>query len=266
MYDLNNQERMTVEQLLEFAKRTRDEVDGFVSAISADTVVTFFDAMGVSLVVKEMATFDDVYILVKHNRFEGAKVRLRSIWESLIILKYVVHSAIENDVAAKALYLCDENKRVNIAQNNGFWNILPADVKDERQKLADEYKSLDADLKTFAKRPLEQMHDEIVKIDPASLPPIQIGSISVGQYDVVFRTFSELIHGGLPGSRNQVQQWMEDSSISAAKIEAETEGTLTSACALLCNIINVWVKHSSEEHYSEAWNDSCSTQNLREIN
>lgn len=252
----HGQPHVSYNDALENAQKLKDVISCFLKLISADDLQTYFDGLALSLAIKELETFVDVIILVERNRYEGAKARLRSIWESLLILKYNIYCVKDKELSAEALFLYEEDTRFNTIKENKFFSTLTQEAQDEYQEYADRFQGLYPDLKKFCKTRIIDKYKKLTEIAPSAMPFFEVNSIKVSQYDVIFRTFSRPAHGGLPGSQNQVQQWLDNKTIDQALDENEASGILCAGYSWLKDIVESWVNISSVSSYQMLWNDS----------
>ncbi len=242
----------TYDEGLALAEQLELRVSCFVTHFQTAGTATNFDTFVICLLLKEQTTFGDILLLVKHGRLDGAQARLRSIWESLVVLKYVVHCSVDWNAASMALNLYDEFKRVNIMQGNGVWSTLTEEEKREKQEFFDQFNNLDVDLKSFVKRPVEQMCSEVNKIEPTAFPDIQMGFVLMNQYDAIFRPLSTFVHGGLAGSRAPIERFLGE-DCDPVREKANATGILCAATEWLSNIIEFWTDQSTVDEYKTVW-------------
>src|SRR5688500_6107156 len=99
---------LSLEAALDLANQTDAAVERFLSTLRDAELGSVFDALSLSLVLQERVTFGDVRILVDNGRLFGAQARLRSMWESLVTLRYVCACAPDREEASNAFLLYDE--------------------------------------------------------------------------------------------------------------------------------------------------------------
>lgn len=253
--DKCNSTGLTVQQSKKLADRVSEALSCLVDQIPED--FSTFDGVGFSLLLKERETLKDIRVLIENERWEGANARLRSIWESRLLLKYIVHCASDKDEASQALYLFDERKRFNIAGNIGFLANFSDATRQQKQELVDAYESLPDAMKDFAEvaKRTERMYDEVAKVSPGSFCKVDVGSDEIdkiSEYDSHFRSMSASVHGGLSNSHIHVDKWLGQNSIEAA---SEVPGLLCAASTWLYNLAETWVENSSMAGLQEVWRE-----------
>jgi hypothetical protein len=240
------------------ADNTDRVIGGFLDTLRSIELTCSFDCLALSLLIQEHVTFGDIRLLAVNRRFIGAQARLRSLWESLIILKYVANCAPDPEQNARALFLYDAYKRANVMKANGVWNSIRPEEQREFNQFIAEFAALPGTVQQFIKAPIEQMHNLLLKTTPAELQGVEIAGVQVSQYDAMFRVLSARVHGGLMGSSILVEEWLNPTPPDATKWRFEHVGTVGTACSLLCGLVTTWTAHSRDPRLQSLWEQAVS--------
>jgi hypothetical protein len=221
---------------------------------------TFFDLLGLSIALKELITIGDIRLLVEHNRFDGANARLRSTWESLIILGHAIYCTPDKEDFAKAAFLHDAAKRLRIIKQTGYSaaHCSTEEIVQDEQTIRDE-DALPRDVKESLRRSVEEMHRRLLDAQPDFAPKMKIGSIEMHQYDLIFRQMSLFVHGGVSGNQVVVNRWLERKVQNEEDIDFDSTGLLVMSSSLLEQIIRSWMQHTTSTNLPELW-DRCTAE------
>ena len=244
------------EEAREIANRTEQALGAFLDLMRPVELESYFDALGLSLLLQERDTFGDIRLLAENGRSAGAQARIRSLWESVVILKYVVVCANSPEDAARAFFLYYEYKRANIMRSTGIWDTLPPEKQQTFEQSRAEFTQLPEPLRTFTKASTELMHREIVARDPALLSRVDVGGVSISQYDAAFRVFSAKVHGGLTGTHINVEEWLNNAPTDPAKQQLDYVGVLITASSWIRDLVSTWLGTTSNPQLMPLWEQS----------
>lgn len=235
------------------AVRTERAVGRYLSALRNVEIDSYFDALALSVLLKEQVSFGDIRLLADHGRFDGAQARLRSIWESLMILHYATGCAASLEDASNAFFLQDEYKRANILRTNGGWDVLTDAEQQLFDEFSDEYRALPEQLRQFVKANTQQVHKAVLDRDATLVPSLDFRGASITQYDAAFRVFSAKVHGGLSGTHSHADEWLNNAPTDDSRRRFDYVGILLTASSWLRDIVSAWVANSTNAKLMVLW-------------
>ena len=124
--------------------------------------------------------------------------------------------------------------------------------KDPFEQATAFFKSLPEDVRKQVESPIEQKHRKIFDAKPSEVPKLEFGGVDISQYDAIFRMFSLSVHGGLPGARMHIQEWLGEPEVPCSP-ELEIAGPLAAGINWVNELVLNWVRESAHPHLMEHW-------------
>ncbi len=215
--------------------------------------LTAFDSLALSLASKELVNVADVLLLVRSGRGQGALSLIRSVWESGVLLDYVLRCSNTPEELSYAIFLEDEVKTGKWAKRAGLWDKLPANRKAEYSQSEYDLDALSQDIKAALELNIQSRFDKVRRIEPLRWPPIIIQDVSVNQYEALFRYSSRSVHGGVAGTRQSVTDLIGSSDQSEFD-EVALAGILATAAQSIHNLVDAWIEGTRMTGLSDRWN------------